>query len=100
MTTISGPISLEQRSLARRIERYLNAIEREGKVLGPWETDILCRVFALIETDLCAVGKDLMVRLEYPDRYGTPDVRAAVADGPKLTVTEQRANLARVLGRY
>jgi len=97
--TSANPVSLEKLSLARRIERYLDAVEREGKGLGPRETDLLCRVLALLETDACIAGADVMLMLERPSPHGTPQTWDAIAGGPTLSVSEQRANLARVLDR-
>lgn len=73
-------------------------MEREGKGLGPRESDLLCPVLALLETDACIVGTDVMLMLERPSLNGTPRAGDAIAGASILSVSEQRANLARVLG--
>jgi len=91
---------IEKLNLARRIESYLDAVEREGQDLGPWETEILARVFAFLETHYHTACEDLMCQLERPDLHGTAKARAAFASGPTLSNAEQRRNLARVLGGW
>ena len=97
MTLSPTAIATARRNLAQRMERYLEAAERDGKSLGPWETDLLCRVVALLETGGYRMGEDVMLYVERPDLYCTPKVLADVADGPMLTAGEVRANLAKVL---
>ena len=90
MTTSHDPMLIEKLNLARRIESYLDAVEREGQDLGPWETEILARVFALLEIHYHTACEDVMYQLEHPDLHGTEKARAAFASGPTLSIAEQR----------
>lgn len=84
-----------RRNLVQRMERFLDGAG--DRLLTQWETDLLCRVLALLKTRQYRVGEDVMLEVERPDLYCSEKARAAVAQGPALTVAEMRANLAGVL---
>lgn len=84
-----------KRSLVQYLQHFLDAADRNKAPLTAWETDVLCQVMALLQTGHCLLGKEVMIKLDRPDRYCTPEERARVANGPVLTVAEMRANLER-----
>lgn len=84
-----------RRNLAQRVERFLDGAA--DRPLTQWETDLLCRVLALLKTGHYRVGEDVMMQVERPDLYCSEKARAAAASVPALTVAEVRANLAGLL---
>ena len=84
-----------RRNLAQRMERFLDGAG--DRALTPWETDLLCRVLALLQTGQHRVGEDVMLQVERPDIYCTDKARVSVANVSALTVAEVRAQLAAVL---
>lgn len=84
-----------RRNLAQRMERFLDGAG--DRPLTQWETDLLCRVLALLKTGQHRVGEDVMIEVERPDLYCSDKALAAVASGPALTVAEVRAQLAGAL---
>ena len=86
-----------RRSLANRMERFLDGVDRAERRLTQWETNELCRVLALLQTGQYFIGKDVMRDVGQPDIYCTDNALAAVSDGPVLTVAEVRASLAGML---
>lgn len=85
-----------KRNLAQRIERFLEIVEREKMPLGPWETNMLCKALACLETGTYRLGEEVMLHVERGEVYRKPEAVAALADAPILTVAEQRANLERI----
>lgn len=83
-----------RRNLAQRIERFLDGAG--DRPLTQWETELVCRVLALLKTGQHRVGEDVMMQVERPDLYCSDKARAAAANVPAMTVAEVRANLAGV----
>lgn len=84
-----------RRNLAQRMERFLDGAG--DRTLTQWETDLLCRVLALLKTHQYRVGEDVMLQVERPDLYCSGKARASVANVSALTVAEVRAQLAGLL---
>jgi hypothetical protein len=88
-----------RRALVQRMQRYFDAVEREDRTLGPWETDRICKVLAYLETGYYRIGLEMMSEVELPDLHRTHKELAGVANGPILTVAEHRSNLGKVLAK-
>ena len=86
-----------RRNLVQRMERFLVTSESDRTPIGPWETNLLCRVLAHLQTGQFRAGEDAMLQVESPDLYRSPKALASVANSPTLTVAQVRANLAEVL---
>ncbi len=88
-----------RRALTQRLQRFLDAVEKEDRALGPWETDRLSRIMGCLEVGYYRVGMDLLIETERPDLYRTPKDVADVAHLRVLTVAKLRSNLAKVLAK-
>lgn len=66
-------------------------------MIGPWETELLCRAIAHLATGNYQIGEDVMLQVERAEFYRSAKALASVANVSTLTVPEVRENVARVL---
>lgn len=89
--------AMARRDLVQRMERFLETVRQEARPLNAWETDLIRRVLANLETGYFRSGEDVMLQVERPDLYCSEKALETVAGGPTLTVAEVRASVVKVL---
>ena len=96
MTPNPTVVATARCNLVRRMDRYLDTVEKAGKVFGLWEIDLLCRALGYLEMGYYQAGEVAMLQAEQADLYCSQKT-ATLPRGPWLTVAEVRARMARVL---
>jgi hypothetical protein len=86
------------RSIAgERIRDSLAQLEVVGEPLDPWQSDMLARALAHLQTGNYALATDVAFRVCRPQLYRTSAALIAFSGGPTVTIAEVRTELQRVL---
>lgn len=69
MTTNPTVVATGRCGLVQRMERYLDTVEKDGKVFGPREIDLLCRALGYLEMGYSQASEVAMLQVEPADLY-------------------------------
>lgn len=81
---------------AQRVRDSLDYLEGLGEPLDGWQSEILARAVAYLQTGTYGLGIDAGFRACRPDLYKTRAESIAFDGGPTVTVAEIRAELERL----
>ena len=83
---------------AMRIRDSIDHLQEIGEPLDGWQTDMLARALAYLQSGNQALAIDAAFQACRPQFYRTHAAVIALSDSPTLTINEVRAELDRVTG--
>jgi hypothetical protein len=89
--------SYDRAGVACRLRDSLDQLECAGEPLDGWQSDMLARAIACLQTGMYILAVDAASRACLPYLYRSRAAAIVWGDSPKVTVAELRAELDRVL---
>ncbi len=98
MNTNSNMQAAARRDLAQRIERFLDALDREGRGPDLWEGEYVMQALAWLDERDFARGERAIIRAECPAEHRLPqEVASLKVSFDQPTTVALRINLERIL---